>query len=131
MEKDDDDLCVPLVASTIQMSTFGWPVWPKALCVLLVVVDCSTWVSQRLAKISFELRYVLEGSLALTFVNHVLVHTELNWQAYEIPEDQWDNVLAQLILLHIPLRCRVKALYVDDDKFKEEVSVDVCDDAFG
>ena len=62
----------------MQMSVFGQPVWPQVLCVLLKVADCSAWVSQRLAEVDFELNGVPEGNPALTIVDHVLVHTELN-----------------------------------------------------
>ena len=106
----------------MRMSAFGQPAWPKALCALLEAADCSTWVSQRLAKVDFEPNNVPEVSPASTFVNHVLAHTELNWQDYEIPKDQRDNVLAQLTLLHMLVRCRVEALYSDDDELEEEVS---------
>lgn len=74
------------------------------------MADCSAWVGQRLAKVVFEPHSMPEGSPALMFVDNVLAHTEHNWQDYEISEDHWDNMLAQLTLLHMPVRCRVKAL---------------------
>lgn len=34
---------------------------------------------------------------------------------------QWDDVLARLTLIHIPVRCRVEAQEAEDNEFKEEV----------
>ena len=63
-----------------------------------------------------------EGCPAAAFVNQVLVPMEYNWHDYVIPVDWWDDVMAWLTLLHIPMRCRVESQDAEVDEFEEEVS---------
>ena len=63
----------------------------------------------------------------MNFVRHMLTSVEKSWQIYAIPDDQWDNVLALLTLLHMPMRCIIKPKGGDEEDVVEEVSlVRVC-----
>ena len=104
----------------------GHLLWPQAYCDFLHVVDRAEWVCERLAQADFDPIGVPESSPALQFVRRVLIHVKESWQAYMVPVDQWDNALAMLMLLHMPVRCVVKPQDGDDDDddIVEEVSSD-------
>ena len=64
---------------------------------------------------------------ALNSVRHMLAIVEESWWLYAIPDDQQDNLLAMLTLLHMPMRCVVEPKGGNGDNVVEEVSlVSVC-----
>ena len=61
---------------------------------------------------------VLAGTTRLQFLDDVMPHHENAWGDYHIPTGQQNNVLAQLSLLYIQVRCIVEP---NHDKNCEEM----------
>ena len=99
----EDDVEVEHV-TTVGARVFGCPVWPQAYNDFVHTVDRVAWVCNRLAQVDYDPIDVPEGSSASNFVRHVSAGKKDSWQVYTIPDDQRDNVLALLTLLHMPVR---------------------------
>ena len=57
------------------------------------------------------------GTMVQQFLDDVIAQQDIAWGNYHIPAGQWDNVLAQLSLLHSYVRCIVE---LDHDMICEE-----------
>ena len=119
----EDDVEVEHVTA-VGASVFGCPVWPQVYNDFVHAVDLAAWVHNRLAQVNYDLIGVPEGGSASNFVRHMLVGVEDLWWVYATPDDQQDNVLALLTLLHMPVRCVVEPEGGDEDNVVEEVSSD-------
>ncbi len=86
-------------------------------------MDRDAWVCKRLSQADFVPVGVPAWGPASYFIRHVLAHVDELWLAYVVPVDQWDNVLAMMTLLHMPVHV-VEPHGGDDDDVVEEVSTD-------
>ena len=57
------------------------------------------------------------------FLRDMMMRVESSWHSYAVPEDQRDNTLAALALLHVPVRCVVMPHEGVEDDVEEEVRV--------
>lgn len=104
-------------------SAFCCPVWPQVYDEFVRSADHTAQVCDRLVQVDFDLIYVPEWSPVLYFVRCVVPCIEGWWCEYATFVDQWDNVLAILTLLHMPVRCIVEPQGGDDDDVVEDVGL--------
>ncbi len=109
--------------TAVGTSVFGCPVWPQAYNEFIQVADRATWVRERLAEVNYDPVGVPEGGPAAGFVRDMMAGDEEVWRSYAIPDVQRNNVLAMLMLLHVPVRCVVESVNGDDDIAAEESAV--------
>ena len=116
-EEDNGEVgCITAVGASV----FGRPVWPRAFHDFVHAIDRAAWVCERLTRVDFELVGVSEGGPSV-FLRDVMLRVDSSWCSYVIPGDQWDNTLAPLALLHVPVRCVVIPYGGDEGDIEEEV----------
>ena len=108
--------------TAVGASVFGRPVLPSAYHDFVHAIDRVAWVRDRLMRADFELVAVPEDG-AYMFLREVMTRVESSWRLYAVPEDQRDNTLAALALLHMPVKCVVVPHGGGEDDVEEEVRV--------
>ena len=108
-ESDRDESVGPgLAATAVNVSAFGRPVWPRLLHESVGVEDRAEWVRERLWWADYMPNDVLAATTGQRFMDDVMARCDIAWGKYRIPTGQQDDVLAQLSLLHIRVRCIVE-----------------------
>ena len=101
---------------------FGRPVWSSAYHDFVHVIDRETWVRGRLMRADFK-QVGVPGGGAFRFLRVVMTCVKSSLRSYAVPEDQRDNTLAALVLLHMPVKCVVVPHGGGEDDVEVEVRV--------